>query len=312
MGYSHYSVMKNEILSFINTKENKTLIDATLGMGGHTLSISEASSGKFNFLCFDQDKESIEIAKEKLSPFKENIKYFHTNFKNLKNYIDDKVDYILADLGISTYQLSNKKRGFSFTSDERLDMRMDKEQILDAHYIINNYNLNNLSAILRDFGEERNHYKIASYICKERTKKKINTCKELSDLIDRCSSKKSKINSSTKTFMALRIEVNNELDSLKEFLKNSLSLLKPNGRLMVISFHSLEDRIVKNFMKFSEKNCICPSTQMFCSCNKKSELKILTKKPILPCESEISENPSSRSAKLRVGEAIWLTQDWLA
>ena len=304
MEYSHYSVMKNEIISFINTEENKTLVDATLGMGGHTFSISEASSGRFNFLCFDQDKESIEIAKERLFPFRKNIKYFHANFKNLKNYIDDKVDYILADLGISTYQLLNKKRGFSFTSDERLDMRMDKNQILDAHYIINNYNLNNLSTILKDFGEERNHYKIASYICKERTKKKINTCKELSDLIDRCSSKKSKINSSTKTFMALRIEVNNELESLKEFLKTSLSLLKPKGRLMVISFHSLEDRIVKNFMKLSEKDCICPSTQMLCDCDKKSELRIITKKPILPSESEINQNPSSRSAKLRVGEVI--------
>ena len=304
MEYNHFSVLEEEVLSYVDDTKPSIVLDATLGLGGHTLSILNNKKSVSNVYCVDQDKYSISIAKERLEKYSKKIKFINDNFKNVKSHIDEKVDYVIADLGISSYQIMNMDRGFSFNSENKLDMRMDKSQILDAYQIVNSYSVNRLSEILKEYGEEKNHYKIANHICKHRERKDIFSCKELSDLISTLSPKSGRLNSSTRTFMALRIEVNNELECLKEFLDKSIEILNSGGKLIIISFHSLEDRIVKNFMKYCEKNCICESTKLICDCKKKSILKILTKKPIRPTQEEISANPNSRSAKLRVGAII--------
>ena len=304
MEFNHQSVLAEEVLSFLDKKKSLKIIDATLGLGGHTLNFLKNRENISFIYCFDRDSDAIEIAKKRLEHFNKKIKYINDNFSNIQEHIETKVDYIFADLGISSYQIENDKRGFSFNSDERLDMRMDKNQDLDAHHIINNFSTNDISEILKNYGEERNHKKIANQIGKNREIAEIFSCKQLSDLINRINYKKGKINSSTKSFMALRIAVNNELESLEKFLNNSTKLLKSSGKLMVISFHSLEDRIVKNFMKYLEKDCICPTSKMICDCEKTSKLKILTKKPIVAKSAEINQNSRSRSAKLRIGEII--------
>ena len=304
MKYNHFSVLEKEVLSYIDDTKPSIVLDATLGLGGHTLSILNNKKSVSNVYCIDQDKNSILIAKERLEKYSEKIKFINDNFKNVNSHIHEKVDYIIADLGVSTYQIMNMDRGFSFNSQNRLDMRMDRSQVLDAYQIVNSYSVNRLSEILKDYGEEKNHYKIANQICRYRERKDIFSCKELSDLVSASSPGGGRLNSSTRTFMALRIEVNNELECLKEFLNKSIEILNSGGKLIIISFHSLEDRIVKNFMKHCEKSCVCETTKLICDCKKKSTLKILTKKPIRPSQKEILINPNSRSAKLRVGAII--------
>ena len=304
MKYNHFSVLEKEVLSYIDDTKPSIVLDATLGLGGHTLSILNNKKSVSNVYCIDQDKNSILIAKERLEKYSEKIKFINDNFKNVNSHIHEKVDYIIADLGVSTYQIMNMDRGFSFNSQNRLDMRMDRSQVLDAYQIVNSYSVNRLSEILKDYGEEKNHFKIANQICRYRERKDIFSCKELSDLVSASSPGGGRLNSSTRTFMALRIEVNNELECLKEFLNKSIEILNSGGKLIIISFHSLEDRIVKNFMKHCEKSCVCETTKLICDCKKKSTLKILTKKPIRPSQKEILANPNSRSAKLRVGAII--------
>ena len=304
MKYNHFSVLEEEVLSYVDDTKPSIVLDATLGLGGHTLSILNNKKSVSNVYCIDQDKNSILIAKERLEKYSEKIKFINDNFKNVNSHIHEKVDYIIADLGVSTYQIMNMDRGFSFNSQNRLDMRMDRSQVLDAYQVVNSYSVNRLSEILKDYGEEKNHYKIANQICRYRERKDIFSCKELSDLVSASSPGGGRLNSSTRTFMALRIEVNNELECLKEFLNKSIEILNSGGKLIIISFHSLEDRIVKNFMKHCENNCVCETTKLICDCKKKSTLKILTKKPIRPSQKEILVNPNSRSAKLRVGAVI--------
>ena len=304
MKYNHFSVLEEEVLSYVDDTKPSIVLDATLGLGGHTLSILNNKKSVSNVYCIDQDKNSILIAKERLEKYSEKIKFINDNFKNVNSHIHEKVDYIIADLGVSTYQIMNMDRGFSFNSQNRLDMRMDRSQVLDAYQVVNSYSVNRLSEILKDYGEEKNHYKIANQICRYRERKDIFSCKELSDLVSASSPGGGRLNSSTRTFMALRIEVNNELECLKEFLNKSIEILNSGGKLIIISFHSLEDRIVKNFMKHCEKKWVCETTKLSCDCKKKSTLKILTKKPIRPSQKEILVNPNSRSAKLRVGAVI--------
>ena len=304
MKYNHFSVLEKEVLSYIDDTKPSIVLDATLGLGGHTLSILNNKKSVSNVYCIDQDKNSILIAKERLEKYSEKIKFINDNFKNVNSHIHEKVDYIIADLGVSTYQIMNMDRGFSFNSQNKLDMRMDRSQVLDAYQVVNSYSVNRLSEILKDYGEEKNHFKIANQICRYRERKDIFSCKELSDLVSASSPGGGRLNSSTRTFMALRIEVNNELECLKEFLNKSIEILNSGGKLIIISFHSLEDRIVKNFMKHCEKSCVCETTKLICDCKKKSTLKILTKKPIRPSQKEILINPNSRSAKLRVGAII--------
>jgi len=300
----HYAVMKQEILDNLELANNNTYIDVTLGTGGHTLAIMESNKKPKKMICIDLDKESLKVAKKRLGKYSKSIKYIQGNFKDIDLLIQEKVDAIIADLGISSYQLLHSNRGFSFNENSLLDMRIDKYQELTAHKIVNSYPLQELSDLLKNFGEEKNHFKIASEIVRQRNNEEIKTCLDLAKIVKRTNKNKTKINPSTRTFQALRIAVNNELSTLEEFLEKSLKLLKKGGKLIIISFHSLEDRIIKQVFKYCEAKCICPPSVMVCKCKKKQTLRILTKKPLTPSTREVSENAKSRSAKMRIGVAI--------
>ncbi len=303
MSSYHEPVMKHEIIKNLEKKKNAVYIDATLGMGGHTHAIMESDIKPKKMFCIDLDEESLSMAKENLSDHSKNITYIQGNFKDIDNLVNEKVDGIIADLGISTYQLLSASRGFSFDEKSLLDMRIDKKQQLTAHRIVNNYNIKDLSDLIKNFGEEKNHFKIASAIVRHRSKKEIKTCFELAEIIRQSNKSITKIDSATRTFQALRIEVNGELISLSSFLSKSRSILKKGGRLIIITFHSLEDRIVKQFFKQAESECICPKSVMICNCGKKKTFRRLTKKPLIPSEKEVGMNKKARSAKMRIGEA---------
>jgi len=300
----HYTVMKQEVIDNLDSKNANTYVDATLGMGGHTLAIMESPKKPKKMICIDLDGESLNHAQTRLKQYSKKIQYVQGNFRDIDSLVKEEVDAIIVDLGISSYQLLHSKRGFSFNEDSLLDMRMNQDQKLTAHKIVNSYNVEQLSELIKNFSEERNHFKIASEIVRQRSKEEIRTSLDLSKIIARVNKNKTRINPSTRTFQALRIAVNNELSTLKEFLEKSLRILKTGGRLIVISFHSLEDRIVKQFFKYSEAECICPPSIMVCECTKKQTLRILTKKPLVPSKEEVSNNTKSRSAKMRVGVAI--------
>jgi 16S rRNA (cytosine1402-N4)-methyltransferase len=300
----HFTVMKNEAIKNLNLKRNGTYLDATLGMGGHTDQISKTRNDIKKIICLDNDINSIKLAKIRLAKFNDKIEFICGNFKDIDKLINEKVDGVILDLGISTYQLLNADRGFSFKSGNKLDMRISLEQELTAHEIVNTFSVDKISEILKNYGEEKNHFKIASEIARQRTRCEISTADELNKIIKKINKNSSKINSSTRTFQALRIAVNNELDAIEKFLEKSEYILNKGARLVVITFHSLEDRIVKKFFKLSESKCLCPESRMMCDCKKKQTLKIITKKPIRPSVEEVLENPSSRSAKMRIGEAI--------
>jgi len=300
----HYTVMKQEILDNLDSTNNDTYVDVTLGMGGHTFAIMESTKKPKKMICIDLDKESLKIAKKRLEKYSESIKYIQGNFKNVDLLIKEKVDAIIADLGISSYQLLHSNRGFSFDEDSLLDMRIDKYQELTAYKIVNSYNVQELSDLIKNFGEEKNHFKIASEIVRQRHNKGIKTCLDLAKIIKKINKDKTKINASTRTFQALRIAVNNELSTLTEFLEKSLRVLKTGGKLIIISFHSLEDRIVKQFFKYCEAKCICSQSVMICECKKEQTLRILTRKPLTPSKQEVLDNVRSRSAKMRIGVAI--------
>ena len=300
----HFTVMKNEAIKNLNLKRNGTYLDATLGVGGHTDQISKTRNDIKKIICLDNDINSIKLAKIRLAKFDDKIEFICGNFKDIDKLINEKVDGVILDLGISTYQLLNADRGFSFKSGNKLDMRISLEQELTAHEIVNTFSVDKISEILKNYGEEKNHFKIASEIARQRTRCEISTADELNKIIKKINKNSSKINSSTRTFQALRIAVNNELDAIEKFLEKSEYILNKGARLVVITFHSLEDRIVKKFFKLSESKCLCPESRMMCDCKKKQTLKIITKKPIRPSVEEVLENPSSRSAKMRIGEAI--------
>ena len=300
----HFTVMKQEAVKNLKIKNNGIYLDATLGMGGHTEEISNTKKNINKIICIDNDLSSIELAKIRLKKSRTKIEFICANFKDIDKVIKEKVDGVILDLGISTYQLLNSKRGFSFNGNNKLDMRINLKQKLTADKIVNSYSVKEISDLLKKYGEEKNHFKIASEIVRYRSKKKISTCEDLSEIINKINKNKSNINPSTRTFQALRIAVNKELDAIEEFLEKSEKILNIGARLVIITFHSLEDRIVKRFLKSSESKCICPPTQLICDCKKKQTFKVINKKPIRPTEQEILLNPSSRSAKMRIGEAI--------
>lgn len=307
----HIPVLLKETINYLTPKSGKTYVDGTLGNGGHAEKILAVSSPKGKLIGIDQDKESLEIASKRLSKFKNRVIYINDNFRNLKKILNKlgiaKVDGILLDLGISTYQLESK-RGFSFSNNQLLDMRMDKSQSLTAEEIINHYSESELVKIIKEQGEEPYAKKIASAIVKQRQQKKIKSTNELVEIIKKCippeKRYKQKKHFATSTFRAFRMTVNDELGALKDFLNQSLSVLNKNSQIVIISFHSLEDRIVKNFLKDKAKNCICPPKQPICNCGHRASLKILTKKAITPSTKELSKNPKSRSAKLRAAQII--------
>jgi 16S rRNA (cytosine1402-N4)-methyltransferase len=305
--FKHKPVLLNECIEGLNIKPDGIYVDGTIGGAGHSLEIVKRLSEKGLLIGIDRDEEALKAAKDKLKEFK-NVKYIHGNHDDIDRLLKEegieKVDGILLDLGVSSYQLDEKSRGFSYIENARLDMRMDKTQALDAEFVINEYSEDELFKIISEFGEERYAKNIAKNICEKRKKSKIKTTGELVEII-RDSIPKSKQNDghpAKRTFQAIRIEVNNELKPLYNTVIESGKMLNENGRLAIITFHSLEDRAVKEAFIELEGRCTCPKDLPYCICNYISYGKIITKKPIIPTKEEQEENSRSKSAKLRIFE----------
>ncbi|HAI74243.1 MAG TPA: 16S rRNA (cytosine(1402)-N(4))-methyltransferase [Candidatus Moranbacteria bacterium] len=308
----HKSVLLKESIESLNLKEGAIIVDATLGGGGHSLEILKKIGKSGKLIAIDADKDAIKRFGKKIE--KENIKnavLVQNNFRNLESILEkigiNKIDAILADIGYSSDQLEDKKRGISFQINAPLDMRFDQNQELTAQKIINEYSKQDLEKILREYGEEKFYKNIVRGIIEYREKKNIENTEELVEIIKSHTPdkyKRGKIHPATKTFQAIRIEVNQELSSLRAFVSSAINALKPNGRLAVISFHSLEDRIVKEIFRENARGCICPENFPLCRCGNLSKIKIITKKPTIPRKEEIENNPRARSAKLRICEAI--------
>lgn len=304
----HIPVLLKEAVELLNCKSSGIYIDCTVGAGGHAERILELTSPDGKVVGIDQDEEILKIAEGRLKRFGERVRLMHGNFSDIKGIMkDEKADGILFDLGVSSYQLEDKERGFSFMSDAPLDMRMDKKAETTAADIINSSSERELSDIIFKYGEERFAKRIASFIVRERERKAITTTLQLSNIITKAIPARfhpRDIHPATRTFQALRIAVNRELEILEKSLLNAVDILKPKGRMCVISFHSLEDRIVKRTFQRLEKGCICPPKIPVCQCGIKPSVRIITKKPVIPAEEEISVNPRSRSAKLRTAEKL--------
>lgn len=308
--FNHVSVLLNECIENLNIKPDGIYVDGTMGGAGHSLEIVKKLSEKGMLIGIDRDEEALAVAKERLKEFN-NVKYVHDNHDNIdeiiKNLNIKGVDGILLDLGVSSYQIDEKTRGFTYMDDGPLDMRMDKSQKLTAEYIVNNYKEQDLARIIFEYGEEKFSRKIARNICEYRKNKKIETTGELVKIIEKSIPGKFREKNShpaKRTFQAIRIEVNNEIEPLYNTIKNSITALNSKGRLCVITFHSLEDRMVKKAYVDAEGKCTCPKDLPYCVCGNVSLGKIITKKPILTTEKEMQENSRSRSAKLRVFEKI--------
>lgn len=308
--FNHVSVLLNECIENLNIKPDGIYVDGTMGGAGHSLGIVKKLSPKGMLIGIDRDEEALAVAKERLKDFS-NVKYVHDNHDNIDEIIKNLnlkgVDGILLDLGVSSYQIDEKTRGFTYMNDGPLDMRMDKSQELTAEYIVNNYKEQELARIIFEYGEEKFSRKIAKNICEYRSNKKIETTSELVKIIEKSIPGKFREKNShpaKRTFQAIRIEVNNEIEPLYNTVKNSINALNSKGRLCVITFHSLEDRMVKKAYVDAEGKCTCPKNLPYCVCGNVSLGKIINKKPILPTEKEMQENSRSRSAKLRVFEKI--------
>ena len=307
---SHVSVLLNESIEGLNIKKDGIYVDATLGRAGHSSHILSQLSSKGKLYCFDKDIDAMEISRERLSAISPQFELIHSDFKNLKAELlkrgVNSVDGILFDLGVSSPQLDNGERGFSYNYDARLDMRMNKEDTLDAYTIVNTYSEDDLRKLIFTYGEERYASSIARNIVESRTIKKIETTFELVDIIKKSVPIKyiKETHPAKRTFQAIRIEVNDELNSLKEALNQALSLLKPQGRLAVITFHSLEDRIVKEKFKEASEPKQWNRYMPVVNVDEKLDFRLVNKKPILPNENELSENRRSHSAKLRIIEKI--------
>ena len=314
MEFSHKPVMLEECIENLNIKQDGIYIDGTMGGAGHSSEIYKRLGKNGILIGIDQDSYAIRASREKLSSIggQARIIYENTNFKNIKDvckkhYIDH-VDGILLDLGVSSHQLDEEERGFSYQKDAPLDMRMDRRQTLSAEVVVNEYDEDALRKIIQDYGEERWAGRIASFIARERQKKRIETTGELVDIIKAAIpsyARRDGPHPAKRTFQAIRIEVNNELGILKQTIDDAVSMLRPGGRLCIITFHSLEDRIVKHAFQKMAKPCTCPPGFPVCVCGKVPEAVIVSKKPILPSVGEIEENPRARSAKLRVIEKIY-------
>ena len=312
MGFEHKSVMPDEVHDHQNLQSGNICVDCTLGGAGHALATIQSILPDGEFIGIDQDIDAINHAKKILSPFKKNIELFHSDFVDLPHILNlngiDGVNSIVLDLGFSLNQLKNSGRGFSFNKNEPLDMRMDIQNSLTASQIINSYNENDLSDIFFKFGEEKFSRQIAKKIAKTRKTKKIHTSFELAQIVKKTIPAKiaftQRIHPATRVFQALRIAVNSELAKLKKFMTIVPSLLLKGGRLCVISFHSLEDRIVKHALGKFEKGCTCPKDFPLCLCGFIPTMKSIFKKPLIPTKKEIILNPMARSAKLRVAQKV--------
>jgi 16S rRNA (cytosine1402-N4)-methyltransferase len=304
----HVPVLPDEVVAGLQPRPGGRFIDCTIGLGGHAAAILERISPSGRLLGIDADPNAIKISKERFSNYGEAVTLVNDNFVNLdaicKEYLFHPVDGILFDLGVSSLQLDTAERGFSFHLDAPLDMRFSPEQGLTASDIVNRFSEQELAKLIERYGEERHSRRIARYIAQNRP---ITTTAELAQLVEQASvasSRRSRIHPATRTFMALRIAVNSELQNLELALKQTPDLLRPGGRLTVISYHSLEDRIVKQFMRYAASSCVCPPGTIICRCGHVPTLKLISRKVIKPASLEIESNPRSRSARLRIAERL--------
>lgn len=311
MEFSHYSVMLNETIEALAVKPEGKYLDGTLGGAGHSSKIAEKLAGEGMLYGVDQDADAIKAATERLKPFEKHVTIIKSNYRNAVSILKQQgvkgLDGILLDLGVSSYQLDNEERGFSYRFDTPLDMRMDREASLTAREIVNNYSKEALARIIRDYGEDRFAQNIAKHIVEAREAKPIETTFELNEIIKASIPMKIQVTGghpSKRTFQAIRIECNHELEVLRDSLEEMIEFLNPGGRMAVITFHSLEDRIVKDIFRKEENPCTCPPNFPKCVCGKVPLGKVITKKPIVPTEEELSQNTRSGSAKLRVFERI--------
>lgn len=311
MEFAHIPVMLNECLEGLNIKADGTYVDGTVGGAGHSIEIVKRLSENGRLICVDKDEDALKAAGERLAPYKDRVTFIHDDYKNLVNELDSigvgKVDGILLDLGVSSYQLDNAERGFSYMKDAPLDMRMDRSQRISAHEVVNGYTESELARILFDYGEEKLARQIARNIVRARSEKPIETTLELAKIVEDTYPAKTRWkfgHPAKRTFQAIRIEVNDELSSLGEAVTAMARRLEKGGRMAVITFHSLEDRIVKSAFKELSLACTCPPDFPVCVCDKVQEVELVNKKPITASEEELENNSRSQSAKLRVIEKL--------
>ena len=310
MKFEHYSVMRDECIEALSIKPDGVYVDCTLGGAGHSLEIAKRLTGG-TLIGIDRDSEAIAAAKDRLREYEDRVRLVHGNFSDIKYILKtngfESADGILFDLGVSSYQLDNADRGFSYRYDAPLDMRMDAESEITAADVVNGYTREKLTKVIYDYGEERYAPKIASLICKAREQKPIETTFELNEIIKHAfppSERYGGKHPSKRTFQALRIEVNGELEILENSVRDAVSLLTPHGRLAVMTFHSLEDRIVKNTLRDLATGCTCSKNIPVCVCGRTAKIKLVTRKPLTASGDELKENNRSKPAKLRIAEKI--------
>ena len=310
MEFNHISVLLNECLEGLNIKENGIYVDGTLGGAGHSSEILKRLSNEGRLIGIDQDTDALKAAKERLKNYS-NVTFVHSNFSSIENVLNnlniDGVDGILMDLGVSSYQLDEGERGFSYMKDAPLDMRMNRDKDFSAYNVINEYSEEDLYRIIRDYGEEKFARRIASFIVENRQEKNIETTLELVEIIKSAIPAKARREGphpAKRTFQAIRIEVNSELSILNKTIEDGVGKLNKGGRMAIITFHSLEDRIVKNKFRDLAVSCRCPKEFPVCVCGEKAKVKIISRKAIEPTKEEVEINPRSRSAKLRVIEKL--------
>ncbi len=308
MSFHHIPVLLNETIELLDCKPGSIIVDGTLGGGGHAGEILRRVAPGGLLVGIDRDPEALEAARKKLASYGNSLITVHDNFANLKEVMQrfslTCIDGMVIDLGVSSHQLDQGRRGFSYQEDAKLDMRMNPQQPLSAYEVVNEYDQDKLARVIADYGEERWAKRIAEYIVKRRP---INTTGELTEAIKAAipaAARRHGPHPAKRTFQAIRIEVNDELNSLKKVLYQAIDLLKPGGRLCVITFHSLEDRIVKTVFRNLENPCTCPSRSPICTCGKKPLVKIINRKPIVPSAREVEANPRARSAKLRACQKL--------
>lgn len=310
MEFHHISVLLNECIDNLNITPDGIYVDGTMGGGGHSLEIAKRlTTGRL--ICIDQDPNAHEAAGKRLAEYKDRITFVRDNFGNIANILDslgiEKIDGMLLDIGVSSHQLDEAERGFSYQQDAPLDMRMNPDRPFSAYDVVNGYDEDELDRVIFTYGEERWARRIAQFIVKERENKPIETTGELVDIIKKAvpkGARKDGPHPAKRTFQAIRIEVNGELEVLQRAIDDVAARLAVGGRLCIITFHSLEDRIVKEAFRKQENPCICPPQFPVCVCGKKTLGRVITRKPILPSKEELEENPRSRSAKLRVLEGV--------
>ena len=311
INFSHRSVLLDECIEALNIKPDGIYVDGTAGGGGHSLEIAKKLTAGGRLIAIDRDDAAIAAATERLKDYSERVTFVRNNFSSIKeSCLDlgiDRIDGVLLDLGVSSYQLDTVERGFTHNSDAPLDMRMDRRNDLDAYTVVNTYSADQLKKVIYNYGEERFAPKIAAAIVRHREKEPITTPGQLVDIIKSAippSAREGGHHPAKRTFQAIRIEVNGELDAIEPTIRNATDILAPEGRIAIITFHSLEDRIVKQTYADLASGCCCPRDLPVCVCGRKPRVNVLTRKPILPSERELEENPRSRSAKLRVAEKI--------